>query len=74
MIKPPTIKNSRWAARSVGHPSHATKTFFKTTGNKTRKAAPAKLPNIEPKPPIMIMNNILNDLVIQNASVSAAPR
>ena len=42
MISAPTIMNSRCAARSVGQPSVPTSTFFNSTGNSTRKAAPAR--------------------------------
>ena len=62
-------------AKSVGQPRPPTSTFFKKTGNNTKKAAPAKLPKIEPKPPMMIMNNTKNDLLMPNTSpTSTAPR
>ena len=66
---------SKWAAKSVGHPMAPTNTFFSNTGISTINAAPIKLPKIEPRPPMMIMNSTEKETLIPNASVtSAAPK
>ena len=69
------IKNSKWAARSTGQAKKSTIIFFKITGIATKNAAPAMEPNTEPNQPIIIINNIKNDLSMPNASpASTAPK
>ena len=55
------IINSKCAAISTDHPNCKTKRFFKATGNKTIKAAPANEPKMEPSPPIMTINKTTKD-------------
>ena len=74
-IKPPTMMNSICAAMSVGQPRPPTIIFFNSTGINTKKAAPAKLPKIEPNPPMMIMNITRKDWLMPKTSpTSTAPR
>ena len=46
----------------------------RTMGRMMMKAAPNRLPMIEPRPPMMIMNRSLSDTSSENAAGSHAPR
>ena len=62
-------------AKSVGQPRPPTKRFFKSTGKRTKNAAPANEPKIDPNPPIITMKRTKNDFSIPKASVtSIAPK
>ena len=50
-------------------------TFFSRIGISTMKAAPAKQPKIEPRPPMMTMKSTRNETRMPKASVtSTAPK
>jgi hypothetical protein len=50
------------------------RTWFKVMGKSTMKAAPMKLPRMDPMPPMMIMNSRLSEKLTENAAGSQDPR
>ncbi|KAG1165791.1 hypothetical protein G6F35_018570 [Rhizopus arrhizus] len=74
-ISAPNTMCSMCAAVSTdsGMPS-ACGMFDSATGTSTMKAAPKKLPMIEPSPPMITMNSSWNERVRANASGSHEPR
>ena len=75
-INSPQIVISKCLAVTADKPTKSTIKFFKTIGKRTMKAAPKKEPNIEPNPPMIIINNTGNEIaIISNDSVtSRAPK
>ena len=55
-------------------PAATGKNWVRKIGNNTIKAAPKKLPMMEPMPPMMTMNSNLKDWSTENAAGSQAPR
>ena len=74
-IKAPKIINSRYDAVVVGKVSpNASGRRLSAIGSSTMKAAPKKLPMIEPSPPMMTMNNNWKERSMLNAAGSHEPR
>ena len=74
-ISAPNTMCSTWAAVSTdsGRPSMCGM-LLSATGTSTMKAAPKKLPMIEPRPPMMTMNSSWNERLRSKASGSQEPR
>ena len=70
-IKPPKIISSKWAAVAVdmGMPNQCG-IWLSSNGKITMKAAPKKLPAIDPKPPMMTMNKSWKLRSMENAAGS----
>ena len=59
---------------SVSSPVWRDIACISTIGSTTMKAAPKKLPMIEPRPPMMTMNSRSNERVMPKAAGSHEPR
>src|SRR4029078_8201997 len=70
-ISAPKIMNSRCDAvtTEIGMPSHLG-TELRKSARRTMKAAPKKLPMMEPRPPMITMNSSWNERSIENAAGS----
>ena len=55
-------------------PASTGRNWFRKIGSTTMKAAPKKLPMIEPRPPMITMNSSRNDMSTEKAAGSQAPR
>lgn len=79
MISAPNT--STWICETValekGSPSKPAtqgREISRKIGSNRMKAAPRKLPRIEPTPPMMIMNRMRNDISSEKPSGSTEPR
>ena len=78
-IRPPKIISSACEMPAVeismpNRPSNTGRNWFSAIGSTTMKAAPKKLPMIEPRPPMITMNSRRNDWSTEKAAGSQAPR
>ncbi len=78
-ISAPKIISSVWATVAVlivtpTRPPAQGRNWFRKIGRMTMNAAPKKLPMIEPRPPMMIMNSSWNERSMLKAAGSQAPR
>ena len=75
MIRAPKIIYSKWETIAVDIliPSQIG-SWFRNRGNNVMNVAPSMPPTIEPNPPMMTMNRMLNDKLISNARGSQEPK
>ena len=78
-IRPPKIMSSacELTVVEIGMPvtdEMNAKNWLSAIGSTTMKAAPKKLPRMDPMPPMMTMNSSLNERSTENAPGSQAPR
>jgi hypothetical protein len=76
IINNPQIVISKCLAVTADRPTISTIRNFRPIGNVTMNAAPRKEPNIDPSPPIIIINKTGNEIVIisKDSVTSIAPR